>query len=478
LSLSRLVRTLSVAAAPAVIAFVALAARPGPALAASAPPPPPPAALDILKASIAYRTLPGNGQVPAYAQYLAGVLTDAGFEPADIRIGHVGTGAEETATLTARFPGRNPKRKPILLIGHLDVVDARREDWKRDPFTATVEGGYIYGRGAYDNKFEISAMVAALTKLKQSGFRPGRDVVLALTGDEETTARSTQVLAAQLKGAEFALNGDAGGGILAEDGSGGVIYQIQAGEKTYVDMTLTVTDAGGHSSRPTQTNAIYRLSRALTRLDAWQFPVLTNELTTAYFRESAPNTPGAAGEAMKRYVANPADQDAIAVLSGIPAYVGQLRTTCVATQLSAGHAPNALPQRAVANVNCRIFPGTSAASVQQKLREVIADPSISVTYSPEFTFESSNSPLRPDVMAAVRKAVQSRYPKLPIVPVMGVGSTDGTHFRAAGVPTYGVAGGFMKKSDDFAHGLDERMPVDAMDGAVAHWESLVRDLAR
>ncbi len=458
-----------------ILTGLVLAGLAGSAIAAE---PPVPAALDILKTSVSYRSLPGSGQVPAYAGYLRGLLLAAGYDAGDIRIERVGSGEQETATLTARLPGRDPKRKPILLIGHMDIVDARREDWQRDPFVATVENGYVYGRGAYDNKFDISSMVAALAKLKRAGFRPGRDVILALTGDEETTASSTKVLAEQLKGAEFALNGDAGGGILAEDGSGAVIYQVQAGEKTYVDMTLTVTDAGGHSSRPTATNPVYRLARALTRLDAWQFPVLTNELTQAYFRESAPNTPGAAGEAMKRYVADPADAGAIARLSTFPAYVGQLRTTCVATQVAAGHAPNALPQRAVANVNCRIFPGTTAASVQQTLRDVIADPSITVSYFPEYTFESSNSPLRPDVLAAVRKAVHARYPKLPIVPVMGVGSTDGTHFRGVGVPTYGVSGSFMKKSDDFAHGLDERMPVAAIDGAVAHWESLVRELSR
>jgi carboxypeptidase PM20D1 len=321
-------------------------------------------------------------------------------------------------------------------------------------------------------------MVVTLAQLRHAGWKPARDVILALTGDEETTGRGAMHLARQLQGAELALNGDVGGGLLAPDGVTPVLYEVQGGEKTYTDMTLTVTDVGGHSSHPTSGNAIYRLARALGRVEAYAFPVMSNELTRAYFSASAPNTPGPLGEAMRRYVANPEDHDALAQLLADKEYVAQLRTTCVATQISGGHAANALPQRAVANVNCRVFPGTSAASVQQALRDAIGDSGVQVDYNKDWTIESKVSPLRRDVMAAVDKAVHARYPGLPIVPNMSAGSTDGTHYRNVGVPVYGVSGLFMRPEDDFSHGLDERVPVAAIDGALAHWNSMIRALAR
>lgn len=447
-------------------------------LALAAQPVAPPTALEILQKSVSYRTLPGNGQVPAYAQYLRGVLLDAGFAAEDVKVEPFGGGDVATATFTARFPGKDPRRKPIVLISHMDVVDARREDWERDPFTAVVENGYVYGRGAEDNKFGLSTQLAAILRLKHAGWTPGRDVILAFSGDEETSGASAKHLASQLKQAEYVLNSDAGDGDLAEDGSGPTGYGIQAGEKVYTDFTLTITDAGGHSSRPTPGNAIYRLAHALAKIEPYRFPVQTNELTTATFRATAPNTPGPAGEAMRRYVANPNDQQAIDTLSSYPQYIGQLRTTCVATLVGGGHATNALPQRATANVNCRVFPGESVASVKQRLVDVVGDPTVSIEYDAVLTNEAPASPLRPDVMKAVEKAVHARFPKLAIVPSMSAGATDGTFYRAVGVPTYGVGGLFMKDSDGFAHGLNERVPVEAIEPAVKHWESLLRDLAR
>jgi carboxypeptidase PM20D1 len=432
------------------------------------------AALEILTKSIGYRTVAGAGQVPAYAEYLQGLLVDAGYAPDDVRVEPVG----EAAMLIARYRGTDSRRKPILLIGHMDVVEAKREDWERDPFVAVVENGYVYGRGSVDNKFDVSMMVAALVHLRKSGWKPRRDVILALSGDEETAMATTRKLAAQFKGiAEFALNSDAGGGLLSEEGKP-VFYGIQAGEKTYADFALTVTNPGGHSSRPGQTNAITQLARALSRLGEYEFPVMTNELTQAYFKASAPNTPGPAGEAMTRYVANPNDAAAIAALSAQPEYVGQLRTTCIATMLSGGHAPNALPQRATANVNCRIFPGTSIASVRDTLTQVMREPAVEITALETGSIESPASPLRADVMAAVTKSIHAQYKGLPIIPSMSAGATDGMHFRANGVPTYGVAGLFMKASDDFSHGLNERAPVAAIDGALAHWDSVLKELAR
>jgi acetylornithine deacetylase/succinyl-diaminopimelate desuccinylase-like protein len=443
----------------------------------AAPPKPDPAlhdqALDLLKAGVAFRTVIPGDQVPRYAEYLKGVLVKAGFRPEDVKIEPVAG----SAILVARYAGTDPKKKPIVIIDHMDVVEAKKEDWTRDPFTPVVENGYVFGRGAVDDKFDVSIVVTVLSKLKREGWKPGRDVILALSGDEETLQQTARKFAGDLKNAELVLNGDAGGGLLGEDGKP-VIYALQAAEKTYSDFQITVTNPGGHSSRPGKTNAIYQLARDLGRLDAYKFPAMQSELTAAYFKASAANTPGPAGQAMARLAADPHDEAAIAELSADPEYVGQIRTTCVATMINGGHATNALPQKVTANVNCRIFPGTPSEEVRKTLVKVIDDASATVTRANDGAIDSGASPLRPDVMAAVTKAVHARYPGLPIVPSMSAGATDGMFFRALGVPTYGVSGLFMKSSDDFSHGLNERAPLAAIDGDLAHWESILKDLAK
>ena len=430
-------------------------------------------ALAHLKKGIAFRTVIPGDQVPVYAAYLKDALVKAGFKPDEVKIEPVAG----SATLTARYAGKDPKKKPIVIIDHMDVVEAKASDWTRDPFTPVVENGYVFGRGSVDDKFDVSMVVTVLSKLKREGWRPGRDVVLTLSGDEETLMQTARKLAQDWKGAEMVLNGDSGGGLLAEDGKP-VFYGVQAAEKTYADFSITVTSPGGHSSRPGKTNAIYQLAADLARLDAYKFPVMSSEITTAAFKATAPTTPGPSGEALRRYVANPKDQAAIDILSADPDYVGQLRTTCVATMLSAGHAANALPQKAEATVNCRIFPGTSSEEVRQTIVKTIADPQATVVRLNDGSIDAPASPLRADVMAAVTKAVHARYPGLPIVPSMSAGATDSMFFRALGVPAYGVAGLFMKSSDDFAHGLNERAPLDAIDGALAHWEVLLKELAK
>lgn len=431
-------------------------------------------ALEILQKSISFRTVEGAGQVPAYAEYLQGVLLEAGFAPGDISIEPVAN----TATFVARYRGTDSKKKPLLVLAHMDVVEAKREDWKRDPFTPVVENGYVFGRGSADNKFELSIITAAVGKLKREGWRPKRDVILAFSGDEETEMVSTRKLAEQFKNAELVLNGDAGGGLLSEAGLP-VVYGIQAGEKTYADFELVVTNPGGHSSRPGKVNAINQLAQALNRIAAYQFPPMHNELTMAYFKESLPKLSGPIAAAIESYLANPQDAQAIATLSEDPSYLGQLRTTCVVTQIQGGHAQNALPQKAVANVNCRIFPGVPVADVQKTLTRIVADSAVAVTLpDSSSSVEGVASPLRKDVMTAVTKAVHARFPGLSIVPSMSAGATDSMHFRAVGVPSYGVSGLFMKDSDEFAHGLDERVPVSAIDGALAHWDSLLKALAR
>lgn len=443
----------------------------------AAPPKPDPAlhdqALDLLKKGVAFRTVIPGDQVPRYAEFLKGVLVQSGFKPQDVKIEPVAG----SAVLIARYPGTDPAKKPIVVIDHMDVVEAKPADWTRDPFTPVVENGYLFGRGSLDDKFDVSIVVTVLGKLKREGWKPSRDVILALSGDEETLMQTARKLATDLKGVEMVLNGDAGGGDISEDGKP-VSYGLQAAEKTYADFTIEVTDPGGHSSRPSKTNAIYQLAKDLDRLAAFQFPVMRSEITDAAFKTIAPSQPGPAGEALRRYVANPKDQEAVDILSADRDFVGQLRTTCVATMISGGHAPNALPQKATASVNCRIFPGMPSEEVRKTLVKVIADPVATVTRQNDGSIDAPASPLRADVLAAVTKAVHAQHPGLPIAPTMSAGATDSMFFRALGVPAYGVSGLFMKASDDFAHGLNERVPIGAIDGALAHWESILKDLAK
>ena len=453
--------------ASALVPAAALAAAPkaGPALHDQA--------LELLTRGIGFRTVIPGDQVRPYAEYLKGVLVAAGFKPDEVTIEQVAP----STTLVARFAGADPKKKPIVIIDHMDVVEAKAADWTRDPFTAVVENGYVFGRGSGDDKFDVSVVVTVLSKLKREGWKPGRDVILALSGDEETQQMTARKLAQDLKNAELVLNGDAGGGQLSEDGKP-LFYGLQASEKTYADFAITVTNPGGHSSRPGATNAIYQLSRDLDRLAAYQFPVMSSEITRAAFKTSAPNMPGPTGAALRAYVANPKDEAAIATLSADPDVVGQLRTTCVATMINGGHATNALPQKVTANINCRIFPGTPSEEVRQTLVKVLADPQAKVERQADGAIDAGPSPLRADVLAAVTKAVRARYPGLPIMPSMSAVATDSMFFRALGIPSYGVSGIFMKSSDNFAHGLNERVPVAAIDGALAQWESMLRDLAK
>jgi acetylornithine deacetylase/succinyl-diaminopimelate desuccinylase-like protein len=447
------------------------------AMAAGKAPPTVPAevsarALEILERSVSFPTFAGQERIPEYAAYLSEVLVAGGFAPADITI----TPFDETAFLVARYPGKNPDARPIVIGGHMDVVPALKGSWQRDPFTAVIENGFLFGRGSADNKFGTSTMIATLLWLKSEGFRPRRDIVLALSGDEETLQATTAVLAKQLKDSELYLNSDAGGANLGDDGKP-IVYGMQAAEKTYADFEVSFTNAGGHSSRPSADNAIYRLAQAIDRIAAYHFPTQTSELTIAYFREAGKLIPGEDGAVMRRYAENPADPDAISYLTAKPEYVGQLGTTCVATMLQGGHAKNALPQSAMVNVNCRVFPGVTIESVKATLEQVISDPAakVNVLLHP---VPSDASPLRDDVMQALRKAVDLVAPGLPIVPVMSAGATDSLYFRNIGVPSYGVGGLFMHPRDNFSHGLNERVPVDALDPAILQWYSLLHSLAR
>ena len=458
-----------------VLAAAVAAALASPAIAA--PPKVDPAlrdqTIEILRRGVAIPTVAGRGQTVAYAAYLKSVLVAAGYKESEVTVEPMAG----TALLIARYPGTDPKKKPIVISGHMDVVEAKPEDWARDPFTPVIENGYLYGRGADDNKADVSVVVATLAKLRKAGWKPGREVILALSGDEETTMATTAELARRLKGAEMVLNADGGGGSLDESGKA-VAYGVQGAEKTYADFTIIFTDPGGHSSRPTPGNAIYRLTAALEKLKAYRFPAMQNEITRAMFVAAAESTPGELGAAMKQFAADPNDAGAIERLSADLNYNPVLRTTCVPTMVTAGHAPNALPQSATATVNCRIFPGVSSESVRRTIAELIGDPSATVTRLEDGSIDSPASPLRPDVMAAIRKAVHARFPGLPIVPSQASGATDSMHFRAVGIPSYGVSGLFMRPGEAFAHGLNEKVPLAALEGSLTHWDILLRDLAR
>lgn len=428
-------------------------------------------ALTLLVDGVKFQTVAGRGQVPAYADYLKAKLLSAGFDAADVTFVAMG----ETGYLTARYPGRDRKAKPTVVLAHMDVVEADPKDWTRDPFTPVVENGYVFGRGSLDNKAGLSMAVATLMKLRREKWVPQRDVVLVLTGDEETTMKTTRAAAEAYKNAALVLNADAGGGLLGDDGKA-MVYGLQAAEKVYGDWHLTVTDPGGHSSRPGPDNAIARLAAAVGRIAAYRFPPQQNEITKASLAGTATMTPGPLGAAMKAFAANPNDTAAADVLSADKRYVGQVRTTCVPTMFNGGHAPNALPQRAVANINCRIFPGTPRAQIAARLTELAADPKVAVTFNDNGTIEAGASPLDPRVVGAVKAAVAQRSPGLLVVPMQEAGATDSMHFRAHGIPSFGVGGVFMKASDSFAHGLNERVPVATFDPGVVWWETLLKTL--
>lgn len=428
-------------------------------------------ALALLTKGIAFKTVKGQGQVPAYAAYLRQQLVSAGFSDADV----VFTPMGETGYLTARYAGRDRKAKPTVVLGHMDVVEADPKDWTRDPFTPVVEGGYVFGRGSLDNKAGVSMAVATLMKLKREKWVPKRDIVLVLTGDEETVMKTTQAAAEAFKNASLVLNADAGGGAL-DDNNKPIAYGLQAAEKVYGDWHLTITDPGGHSSRPGANNAIASLAAAVTRIAAYRFPAQQNEITKASLAGTGAGIPGPLGAAMKAFAANPNDTAAADVISANPQFIGQVRTTCVPTMFNGGHAPNALPQRAMANVNCRIFPGTPRAEIQKKLIELTADPKIKVEFADNGTIEAGASPLDPTVMAAIKAAATKRVPGLQVLPLQEAGATDSMHFRAHGIPSFGVGGVFMKPGDMFAHGLNERLPVATIDPGVVWWEDLLKTL--
>lgn len=415
-----------------------------------------------------------GARTPAMANYLAERFRTAGFPAADVHV----IPHEHTASLLVRYRGDGSGGRPILFLAHMDVVPAHRSDWERDPFTLIEENGFFFGRGTIDNKSGLALIASTFLQLRAEGFRPTRDLILWFSGDEETSGDTTAALLATnrelLGDAEFALNSDGGGGLLAPDNTP-TAYFLQTAEKTYADFILTARNPGGHSSLPRADNAIFELMDAIGRVRAYQFPVMWNDTTIASFRAAGAQVGGADGAAMLRFAAHPGDRRAAATLSRNPAFVGQLRTTCVPTMLTGGHAENALPQSATVNVNCRIFPGVAPTDVQAQLQRLAGD---KVEVTPRAPSNASDaSPLRDDVIAALTAAVHANYPGVPITPSMSAGATDGVFFRGAGIPTYGVGEAFMREEDEFSHGLNERNPVASFYNGLTHWRVLVTSLA-
>lgn len=431
-------------------------------------------ARSILERLVSYRTAEGQGQVPAMAGYIADTLRAAGIPDADI----VTIPRGETVAMIVRIPGSDANARPIMFSAHMDVVDARPEDWERSPFTLVEENGFFYGRGVGDNKTGVTALVSTVLRLKADGVRPRRTLLFAFVGNEETEGTSAGDIAthAWVRGAEFVVNTDAGGGQLSPEGRP-LIYFVQGAEKTFATFRITARNPGGHSSVPRPDNAIYDLSRGLLALEAHQFPVMANDLTRSYFAAVGQVETGAIAPMLRRFAANPQDAEALAAIRADPEYANKLATTCVATMLNAGHAENALPQRAEALVNCRIFPGVPVADVAVELTRTINNPALTVevTGNPS---ESSISEMRPDLTAAITRSIHARYPGVTITPSLSAGATDGLFYRANGLPTYGTGGNFSVPGEEFAHGLNEKIRTEGFYAAIEHIHDLAVELGR
>jgi acetylornithine deacetylase/succinyl-diaminopimelate desuccinylase-like protein len=410
----------------------------------------------------------GAGSTPA-AEAMAQRLREGGFAAEDVHV--VGPGGRKQ-NMVVRLKGTGRKR-PVLLIGHLDVVEALREDWTVDPFVFLEKDGYFYGRGTQDMKDGIAIMMTTLLRYRAEGYRPDRDIILALTADEEGgTANGVDWLLKNrrdLVDAEFVLNHD-GGGVMLDNGR---VTQVDltASEKVYADFDLIATNPGGHSSVPPRENAIYSLTRALDRIATYDFPFELNNVARAYLQHMVKSADAAHAGVLRGILQTPPDPQALQQLSADAIYNALVRTTCVATRLYGGHANNALPQTARANVNCRILPGHSPEEVRQELVKVVADPSVKVRYFNFITEQFDDvapdvrgyapPPLRPDVLKPLEKIAGKMWPGAPVVPAMAVGASDSIYTNAAGMPTYMVSGSALPRDDFRAHGQDERLGVQA-----------------
>jgi len=418
----------------------------------------------LYKELVEINTTLSAGSCTAAANAMKAHLTKAGYPDSDLHI-IVPPDRPKDGNLIALLPGTDASLKPIMLLAHVDVVEAKREDWTRDPFKLTEEGGYFYARGASDDKAMAAIFVDSMVRFKQEGYRPKRGIKLALTCGEETpnTFNGVSYLLEHnrpLMDAAFAIN--EGGGGRFDGNTGKYQYNaIQAGEKLYQDFTLETTNQGGHSSRPTPDNAIYQMSQALARIQAYEFPIEFNDATRGYLAKFGDIVGGAEGANMKA-VAATGDAAAVARLKQDASINGMLHTTCVATMIDGGHALNALPQHVTANVNCRIFPGHQPEEIRQALIAAIGDAGVKVAFQAPPEKAGPPPKLTPDILGPIEKLTAEMFPGVPVVPAQSAGATDGRFLTAAGVPTYGVSGIFSDGATTNAHGLNERMRVQSL----------------
>lgn len=425
---------------------------------------------DLFKQLIETNTTDSVGSVTAAATAMRERLLAAGFAAEDLKL--LGPNKLKMNLVVTYHGKPGSSLKPILAICHLDVVEAKKEDWTTDPFVFTEKDGFFYGRGTQDIKEGDAALVYTLIRMKREGFMPDRDLVVALTADEEGGKSNGVDWLIQhhpeLMKAEFVINPDAGG-VSGQDGKA-TDFDVEATEKTYADFHVTATNKGGHSSLPTTDNAIYHVANALLKLEKTPFPVEMNAVTTAEFEQMSKVLHGQVAADMKTVAANPADEAAVVRLSAIPDWNSTMRTTCVATMMSAGHAPNALPQRAMANVNCRILPGHSGQQTQQTLIKLFDDPTLKVDFVTDAgmvmgkgdeRMSAPPPPVNKTVQGALDKTVHELWPGLAIVPMMSQGATDSIYTVAAGIPSYGLSGFQIDEGDDRMHGMNERLGVES-----------------
>ena len=419
---------------------------------------------EIFRELVETNTTLSSGSCTLAAERMAARLRAAGFTDNQLTLFATSEHPREGG-LVAVYPGTSKAAKPLLLIAHIDVVEARREDWERDPFTLVEEDGYFYARGTADTKALAAVWVDTLIRFKQEGYSPARTLKVALTCGEETNGAFNGIewLAAnrrELIDAEFALNEGGGGDT---DGKGKVIGQsVQVGEKTFANFRVETRNAGGHSSAPVRDNAIYQLSRALVKIDEHEFPLEMTETTQQYFADAGAARSDAVGRAMVALAANPRDKESEAIVNTDRFMHSNLRTTCVATLLDAGHAANALPQRANANVNCRIFPGHSIEEIGRELSRVIGDPGVTVTALPPVRPSPPAPPLHEHIIGPMQKLAAKYWPGIPVIPIMANGYTDATFLGAVGIPTYGAPGIWTDPDGNGTHGLNERIEARAV----------------
>ena len=417
----------------------------------------------LYKELVETNTVVGVGSCTKASAQLAARLKAAGYADSDITLfstpDHPNDGG-----LVAVLKGSDARAKPMLLLGHLDVVEAKRADWQRDPFTLIEENGFYYGRGTVDDKAQAAIWADAMIRFRQQGYKPRRTIKLALTCGEETTyafngAQWLTQNKPDLIAAEFALN-EGGGGRLDAQGKRQVLA-VQVGEKAAQNYTMLVTNPGGHSSAPPTDNAIYDLAGALKAVQGYEFPVKFTDTTRAFFAATAKSLGGETGAAITQLLANPNDKAADRIVSRDKTLHSTLRTTCVATLLSAGHAENALPQRATANINCRIFPGESVDGTLATLKQ-LAGPKVSVTANQPVRPTAIPPTLDPEIIGPMRAVAAKHFPGVPLLPLMSTGATDGVFLEAIGIPVYGAPGTFLELDNNGTHGLNERIRISSL----------------